>query len=45
MSWQLFNYGFCPYNDGLFSQSILGITTKMGIWVSPPCNPARHLAR
>lgn len=22
--WQLFNYGFGPYNDGIFSQSSLG---------------------
>jgi hypothetical protein len=34
--WQLFPYGFGPYNDGLFSQSNLGIVTKMGIWVSAP---------
>jgi hypothetical protein len=33
-AWQLFNYGFGPYNDGIFSQSNLGIVTKMGIWVS-----------
>jgi FAD/FMN-containing dehydrogenase len=33
-AWQLFNYGFGPYNDGIFSQSSLGIVTKMGIWVS-----------
>lgn len=32
-AWQLFNYGFGPYNDGIFSQSNLGIVTKMGIWV------------
>jgi hypothetical protein len=31
--WQLFNYGFGPYNDGIFSQSNLGIVVKMGIWV------------
>lgn len=31
--WQLFPYGFGPYNDGLFSQSNLGIVTKIGIWV------------
>ena len=29
----LFNYGFGPYNDGIFTQSSLGITTKMGIWL------------
>jgi hypothetical protein len=33
-AWQLFNYGFGPYNDGIFTQSSLGIATKMGIWVS-----------
>ena len=32
-SWQLFNYGFGPYNDGIFSQGSLGICTKMGIWL------------
>lgn len=32
-SWQLFNYGFGPYNDGIFTQSSLGIVVKMGIWV------------
>lgn len=32
--WQLFPYGFGPFNDGLFSQSNLGIVTKIGIWVS-----------
>ncbi|KAL1616436.1 hypothetical protein SLS56_011410 [Neofusicoccum ribis] len=29
--WQLFPYGFGPYNDGLFSQSNLGIVTKLGL--------------
>jgi hypothetical protein len=33
-AWQLFNYGFGPYNDGIFTQSSLGIVTKMGVWVS-----------
>jgi hypothetical protein len=32
-AWQLFPYSFGPYNDGIFSQSNLGIVTKMGIWV------------
>lgn len=32
-SWQLFNYGFGPYNDGIFCQSSLGIVVKMGIWL------------
>ncbi|OQU99894.1 FAD binding domain-containing protein [Cladophialophora immunda] len=31
--WQLFNYGFGPYNDGIFTQSALGIVVKMGIWL------------
>jgi hypothetical protein len=26
--WQLFNYGFGPYHDGIFSQSNYGIVTK-----------------
>jgi 4-cresol dehydrogenase (hydroxylating) len=30
-TWQLFPYGFGPYPDGLFTQSNLGIVTKMGI--------------
>ncbi|KAL5591263.1 hypothetical protein FOVSG1_010152 [Fusarium oxysporum f. sp. vasinfectum] len=29
-AWQLFNYGFGPYNDGIFTQSSLGIVVKMG---------------
>ena len=32
-AWQLFNYGFGPYNDGLFSQSSLGIVVKMGKFI------------
>jgi len=31
--WQLFNYGFGPYNDGIFTQASLGIVVKMGIWL------------
>ncbi|KIX00414.1 uncharacterized protein Z518_10553 [Rhinocladiella mackenziei CBS 650.93] len=31
--WQLFNYGFGPYNDGIFTQSSLGVIVKMGIWL------------
>lgn len=30
-TWQLFPYGFGPYPDGLFTQSNLGIVTKMGM--------------
>lgn len=33
--WQLFNYGFGPYLDGIFTQSSLGIVTKMGMWLMP----------
>lgn len=29
----LFNYGFGQYNDGIFTQSSLGIVVKMGIWL------------
>lgn len=32
-TYALFNYGFGPYNDGIFSQSSLGIVVKMGIWL------------
>ncbi|KAL6705435.1 hypothetical protein ACN47E_006700 [Coniothyrium glycines] len=37
---QLFNYGFGPYVDGLFTQSNLGIVTKMGMWLMP--NPGGY---
>lgn len=26
--WQLFNYGFGPYNDGIFTQSNLGVVSS-----------------
>ena len=29
----LFNYGFGPYNDGIFTQSSLGIVVRMGMWL------------
>jgi hypothetical protein len=32
-SWQLFNYGFGPHSDGIFSQSSFGIVVKMGVWL------------
>ncbi|KAK1727992.1 vanillyl-alcohol oxidase [Colletotrichum acutatum] len=41
-AWQLFNYGFGPYNDGIFSQSSLGIVVKMGVWLMP--NPGGYQA-
>ncbi len=35
--WPLFNYGFGPYHDGIFSQSNYGIVTKMGLtWRTYP---------
>jgi hypothetical protein len=40
--WKLFNYGFGPYNDGIFTQSSLGIIVNMGIWLMP--NPGGHQA-
>ena len=33
-AWHVFNYGFGPYNDRVFTQSSLGIVVKMRIWVS-----------
>jgi FAD linked oxidases, C-terminal domain len=35
-TWQLFQYGYGPYCDGIFSQSNYGICTKMGVWLMPP---------
>lgn len=32
-TWQLYKYGYGPYIDGMFSQSSLGVVTKMGIWL------------
>ena len=40
--WQLFNYGFGPYNDGIFTQSSLGIIVKMGFWLM--ANPGGYQA-
>ena len=34
-TWQLFPYGFGPSPDGMFTQSNLGIVTKMGIALMP----------
>ncbi len=34
-TWQLFKYGYGPYVDGMFTQSNLGVVTKMGIWLMP----------
>ena len=34
-TWQLAKYAYGPYLDGLFTQSNLGIMTKMGVWLMP----------
>jgi (+)-pinoresinol hydroxylase len=34
-TWQQYRYGFGPYVDGIFSQSSLGVVTKMGFWLYP----------
>ena len=38
MIWQTSKWGYGPYLDGLFTQSNLGIITKLGIWLmkGPP---------
>ena len=37
-SWQTSKWGYGPYVDGLFTQSNLGIITKLGVWLmkGPP---------
>src|SRR5690606_8149419 len=42
-TWQQYPYGFGPYVDGLFSQSNLGIVTKMGVWLLPEPEVVRGL--
>jgi 4-cresol dehydrogenase (hydroxylating) len=39
-SWQAYRYGYGPVVDGLFSQSNLGVVTKIGLWLMPA--PAAH---
>ena len=34
-TWQQYRYGFGPYIDGIFSQSNLGVVTKMGFLLYP----------
>ena len=34
-TWNVFKWGVGPYLDGIFTQSNLGIVTKMGIWLMP----------
>ncbi|MEM8935096.1 MAG: hypothetical protein AAGC77_01655, partial [Pseudomonadota bacterium] len=38
-SWQLYKFGFGPYIDTLFTQSDLGVITKVGIWLMPAPPP------
>jgi 4-cresol dehydrogenase (hydroxylating) flavoprotein subunit len=33
--WQLFKWGFGPWVDPIFTQSNLGIITKIGLWLMP----------
>jgi FAD/FMN-containing dehydrogenase len=42
-TWQQYKYGFGPHLDGLFSQSNLGIVTKMGVWLLPEPEVVRGL--
>ena len=42
-TWQQFKYGIGPYVDGMFSQSNLGVVTKMGIWLLPEPEAVRGL--
>lgn len=39
-TWNDYRWGYGPWVDGLFSQSNMGIVTKMGIWLmhKPPAN-------
>jgi 4-cresol dehydrogenase (hydroxylating) len=34
-TWQHYKSGFGPWVDGLFSQTSLGVVTKMGFWLMP----------
>jgi 4-cresol dehydrogenase (hydroxylating) len=34
-TWQQYKPGYGPWIDGLFSQSSLGVVTKMGFWLMP----------
>lgn len=38
-TWHNYKYGFGPTLDGLFTQSNLGVVTKIGVWLmpEPPC--------
>ncbi len=38
----LFPYGIGPYLDGLFTQSNLGIVTRLGVWLMPASEYVNH---
>jgi len=40
-TWQSYRWGYGPWLDGLFSQSNLGVVTKMGFWLM--AKPETHL--
>lgn len=40
-TWNLFQYGYGPYLDGIFTQSNFGVVTKMGIQLMPAPPGAR----
>lgn len=42
-SWQAFKWGYGPYVDGLFTQSNLGIITKLGVWLMKPPPPGGYM--
>ena len=41
-TWQQYKSGFGPWVDGMFSQTTLGVVTKMGFWLMP--QPEAYLA-
>ncbi len=43
-TWQQFKYGIGPFVDGIFSQSNLGIVTKMGFWLYPEPRRSRAVS-
>jgi len=34
-TWQVFKWGYGPYLDGIFTQSNMGVVTKLGLWLMP----------
>jgi 4-cresol dehydrogenase (hydroxylating) len=40
--WQLFKWGFGPWVDPIFTQSNLGIITKVGLWLMPALQPTNR---